>query len=207
MGKKKTNKKKTDPLIFLEEDMPGILGLTPVDVWKMNPGPDFARYFDISVKKKMQIFPRAEGKLLCPGAAVGIDKEGIVQHIRPWNKIEGFLGFLQTNEDNGRCVVHARGAIVLAIPELKQADVKRKVYVSDVNTFSLDPPVMETDEGYEVGIVKGIEKEAEGDNPGRAVVLFKRFDATEPFGFNELGKLLSREGEVVQRVIHKGSEQ
>ncbi|NKE71254.1 hypothetical protein [Candidatus Manganitrophus noduliformans] len=161
-----------DPLIVSTSDLgPLKPGLTLVDAWKSQPRPNMSRSFFLGPTPNSQ-FRRDPNEFLCPGAAVGIDHDGILRHVHPSNRLKGFTGFLITNLEEGRALVTVRGRTLLKIEDLNRGDEHKKVYALGVNRFVLSPQAG----AYEIGQIIFIQP----DRVGIACVEFKSFDDPEP---------------------------
>ncbi len=85
--------------------------------------------------------PVKGGAIIYEGAAVGINSSG---YAKPLQNGDKFVGFAEDNSNNfsgGDGVknirLRKRGAILIEISGITLADIKKSVYASDDNTFTL----------------------------------------------------------------------
>src|SRR3989338_6750596 len=126
---------------------------------------EIARAFETSVKKKSQVFLGSKG--LERGHPCGLQGGKAVSITA---KHEGFLGFVEANLVDGRCLVTIRGACLFKVKEIKTAKTGNKNFCNGVNDFNLS-------EGYPIGVLKHIQP----DMPNYGMICFKRFDDIEQF--------------------------
>jgi hypothetical protein len=147
-------------------------GLSVVDAWRRRPAKTFRRGW-VSCRggrESSREYSTTPNVLLVAGAAVGLGEDGLVRHIRPYHRLQGFAGFVMDHTDNNgavRVVVKAAGITTLRIAGLQLGGEGKKVYVSDVNSFSL-----EASAGYLMGHVLHVQPDA----PGWAQVAFSAFN-------------------------------
>jgi hypothetical protein len=147
------------------------LGMSIIDFSKVSPGPSIPRDRELGLKEENRSYPRDKGELLCRGATVGLDENGVCRHIWPHFAPQRFLGFAIANLENDQILVATLGAFQLRIPGIKPADQGAPVYASGPNTFTLEKQKAVV----EIGIVRFVQ-------PGvsdRASVAFKRYDSKE----------------------------
>lgn len=112
-------------------------GLSAVDYARMRPAKSFTRSWvqtRLGSQKEFAVQPET---LLAQGAAVGLDGAGLCQHIRPGVPLK-FLGFVLDMTRSGKVVVKTSGLVELRVAGLSRGDAGKKVYASDINSFSLD---------------------------------------------------------------------
>ena len=157
-----------DPFLRHVRDINVPLGLTPHDAARMQPGPGFARTFELIADNEQREYPKSSDLILAGGAAVGIDENGICSHF--WaGQGKKFVGFLTGSNEN-RAVVKTRGSIVLKLDSATQIDRGMPVYCTGPNSFSLK----RSQGACEVGIVRYVQ------GNGRAAVAFRRHDSDKP---------------------------
>lgn len=161
-----------DPYIRLVKDIPAPpLGMSIIQFSKVRPGPSIPRDRETGLKEENRGYPRDKGELLCRGAAVGLDENGVCRHIWPHFVPQRFLGFAIANLENDQILVTTLGAFQLRIPGIKPADHRKPVYASGPNTFTLEK---------QKAVVKiGIVRFVQPDVSDRASVAFKRHDSEE----------------------------
>lgn len=123
-----------------------------------------ARAFDMSVKKKSQVFLGSKG--LEKGHPVCLQSNKAVPLTE---KNQGFLGFVESGLDDGRCLVTIRGACLLKIEDIHMAKTGSLIFCNEKG-FNLS-------RGCQIGVLKHMQP----DFPGYGMVCFKRFDDSEPF--------------------------
>ncbi|GBE37469.1 hypothetical protein BMS3Bbin08_00059 [bacterium BMS3Bbin08] len=169
------NRDKRDKYLTLIKDVPSTpIGLSLLDRFRMMPGrgsPSLVRTKGLSLESRYQHFNRDAKEYLCPGAAVGLDENNIVRHLQPWNKVKGFLGFVERNMDNNRVLVWTRGIVVVTIPGLHDRSEFFGVlaFMTGVNDFNLR-------NGYRIGKLLYIQP----DRKDVGAVAFQRFDDPRP---------------------------
>jgi len=161
----------TDPLMRWLHEFPAKPGRSSLDMAESRGGhnPHILRRYAVRVDDRYDEAPVEPGALLAKGAAVGLCEDGKTRHIRPYHGQQQFLGFVQGWLMGDRVRLRSRGAVALPIKDLRPGDEGRSVYISDVNTFTLEP------NHTPVGIVKSIESD------GLALVLFRQFNDDRPF--------------------------
>ena len=130
---------------------------------------EITRAYDIAVERKSAVFLGSKGlEKGCPCGLSG-GKAVLISE-----KHEGFLGFVESGLDDGRCLVTIRGGCQLKIKDIHLAKIGDTIFCNGVNDFTLT-------EGSPIGVFKY----QQPDFPGFGMVCFKRFDDQEQI---ELGK-------------------
>lgn len=166
------NKITRDPYLISAFSIEVPLGLTVVEAAKLILKPLFVRTREIGKRDRFGRNLRDNDEFLSPGAAVGVDCNGLARHIWPWQNLRGFIGFVEENVDKGMIVIWERGEVILNIEGIKPQDQGRTVYALDLNTFILDKKVG----GLEIGVIHFVLP----DQKDLASVAFKPFNDREP---------------------------
>ena len=159
-----------DPYILFERDIVLRPGESSVDAARRIPRPSIHRVYEILASEAEQIRrKRIPGIILCPGAAVGINKDNHIGHFWPGRGLD-FLGFLVALGDNREAAVQVRGSVVIKLPGAKP---HAKVYCSGPDSFSLIP----TPGSAEIGAIRFVQND-------RASVFFKRAGDPRPLNLD-----------------------
>ena len=166
-----------DPLTTLTRTITPRRGLSVVDEFNSRPRPSCVHPRDSNGPYQNRSLPRDPAELLCPGAAVGLDGGGVVRHIRLYNALKGFVGFVVINLDGDKVFVWPRGIVVLRIPGLKPGMEGSSVYAVGPNDFTLEKSSILSLawQGFEIGKLAYIQP----DMIDTAAVAFKSFDDRE----------------------------
>ncbi len=168
-----TATKQVDPYLTDARSITPRPGLSVVDEYRMAPGRSIGRTYNTATKRKERRLRWRPEELLGMGAAVGVDGDGDIRHIRPENGITGFRGFALGNLEEDEVLVCTRGAAALHIPELTPADAGKAVYAMGPDSFTIVP----LEGGVEVGCIQRIVTDAAIPT---AVVAFKAADDPVP---------------------------
>jgi hypothetical protein len=139
------------------------------------PAPCLTRRYT-TAPHETRIMDCEPGVILCAGAAVGLDRQGIVQHIRSYHDLQGFVGFVEKTISRGKVLIRTRGDVAVRISATaKPGD---KVFCANPDEFEL------TSEGYEVGRILFVQPE----RPDLCCVAFKAFNDSRPLDLNVAGR-------------------
>lgn len=161
--------KQQDPYMRHVSEIDTTWGTNAFDAALRLPGPSLLRTYECIDDTEQKDFPKSRNHVLCKGAAVGLDESGQCCHMVPGMK---FMGFLEAQTET-RAGVRTRGSVVLQIEGVVDSDVKKPVYCSGANDFSLDKKRGSS----EIGKIRYIQN-------GRAAVAFKRFDDDRPLSLD-----------------------
>lgn len=157
--------KQHDPYIRYAKDIKPRMGFSVLDEAKAMGGPSLLRVFEETTDQKESRFSRDAETILCQGAAVGADREGVVHHFWPREGLR-FIGFLQ-GQGEKELAVKVRGSILLKIKGASEGSRGDSVYCSGPNTFTLEPI------GVEIGKIRFFQN-------GHCAVAFKRDGDRKP---------------------------
>lgn len=161
--------KHQDPYLRRVSEMDTPCGMNVFDAAMRLPGPSLTRTYESIADTEQKDFQKLADFLLCKGAACGLDESGKCVHMRPGID---FLGFLE-GQNETKAGVRTRGSIMLRIEGLTDADVKKTVYCSGPNDFSLDKKRGSS----ECGKIRYVQN-------GRAAVAFRRFGDERPLSLD-----------------------
>jgi len=142
------------------------LGMSAYDAVRLSPGPSLVRHYETIDGAEQKDFKKNGDFVLAKGAAVGLDGGGDCCHFAPGLK---FVGFLEGNQNQGRCGVRTRGSVILKVEGATEADRKAPVYVNGPNDFSLE----RQGGAAEIGRIRFVQD-------GRAAVFFRSFNDNRP---------------------------
>lgn len=165
-----------DPYLTLVRDISPRCGFTALDEFKSSTSfrRTIPRTWEIVSFQEERRFQRDPETILCAGAALGVDRDGVIGHF--WSVLaadealrQNFLGFLLATGET-EIVVRTRGSILLSIPEVRESDCGQSVHVLEPNLFQLG----KHGQAGEIGVVRYVER------PGMAAVAFRRHGDLRP---------------------------
>lgn len=161
-----------DPFVRYVKDIPEPpIGLSIIEFSRIRPGPAIHRGREAGFMEENRSYPRDKGELLCRGAAVGLDKNGICRHIWPHLAPLRFAGIALANLPDNQVLVMTSGAVFLRIPGLTPEDHGSSVYAENLDKFTLKNQKT----FVKVGIVRFVQPDAEN----KACVAFQRWNSKE----------------------------